>query len=148
MSVSVTLNNVKLVRLIGQLGPNAATAVDETARSIQELSREIAPRRTGALSQSIYVSTPNESDYGQHASAASSLNPLAQIQQEVTPHNAQYITGPPPDTAYADIVGVAVQYGLFNELGTRYMAPHPFLFPSIEPNKNTFISSMSSIANV
>ncbi len=148
MSISVTLNMAKMTQLMGQLAPNAAAAVDGTAHGIQQLASELAPRRTGALSQSIYVSTPPTSDYGQHASAAQSLNPDAVIVSEVTASTAQYITGPPPDTAYIDIVGVAVEYGIYNELGTKYMAPHPFLYPSVEPAKDAFISSMSHIADV
>jgi hypothetical protein len=146
--IAVTLNMLQLTQLLGDLAPNAAAAVDGTAHSIQQLSSELAPRRTGALAASIYVSTPNGSDYGQHESAAQSLNPEAIITQEVTPNNAQYITGPPPDSAYVDIVGVAVNYGIFNELGTYKMAPHPFLYPSVEPARDAFIASMSHIADV
>lgn len=148
MAARVVVHRAKLDQLLSQLVPRSQDTVDQSAQDIQQLSYELAPKLTGALSQSIYVSTPRASDYSQHSSTAQSLNPLAQIEPEVTPNNWQSISGVNVDNAYTAIVGVAVNYGLFNELGTRYMAPRPFLFPSIEGNRDNFFSAMSHIADV
>jgi HK97 gp10 family phage protein len=144
MSVTVRTNIIPLVALIAALPGRSNQVVDDTAMEIRDLASQLAPRATGSLAASIYVSGPNSSDYGNRVAAASSLNPRAIIVPEVTPSQVLSLTG--GSAGYTDVVGVGVEHGIFNELGTRYMAPQPFLFPAVQPAIGQFTLAMSHVA--
>ena len=38
-----------------------------------------------------------------------------------------------------------VEYGIFQELGTRIMAAHPFLFPALEVYRQKFLNAFSEL---
>jgi HK97 gp10 family phage protein len=145
--VTIRVNKDRLDRLIAQLPVNATSAVDDIARDIQERASQIAPRDTGALSASIYVNNGTDSDYVTHAGTAASLNPDAVIVDEVNPDFVLSLFGG-GDNAYTSVVGVAVNYGIFQEFGTRFMPPQPYLIPSVEPARDAFIERMSHVADI
>lgn len=43
------------------------------------------------------------------------------------------------------IVHDGVEYGVFNELGTRFMAAHPFFIPAVEKNAETLASKLPGV---
>lgn len=147
MTVTTRVNKLRLDGLILQLSPRSHAAVDLTANNIRDRAASLAPRRTGSLAESIYVGTPDGSDYSQRAGDARSTNPTAIIVSEVTSSEVLSLSGG-SSNAYVDVVGVAVQHGVFNELGTRFMSAQPFIFPSVEPERDAFVSAMSHVADV
>jgi HK97 gp10 family phage protein len=154
MTVKVVLKRDKLDRLIGSIATRATDEVRENAAYLRDYASQIAPKDTGAFSQSIYVSGPSEeSDYAQRAGAARSLNPQAHIIDEIRPalfdQNAQRFRGANGQFSQPEaVVGSAVQYSIFLEDGTRYMAPQPTFRPAIEATRDRFVAGMKTVADV
>ena len=67
-----------------------------------------------------------------------------EILDEVTPEFAISLSGS-NENEYAVIVGVAVDYAIFQEEGTRHMAAHPFMRPSILAEEPDFINDMGKL---
>lgn len=145
MSFKAVLNTTRLVGLYSRLTPKAKQAVIDTSESMRDRASHLAPRRTGSLAASLYVTTPDGSDYSERASAARSLNPLAVIIPEVTPDQVLSLSS--GGKGYIGVVGIAVQHGIFNELGTRYMAPQPFMLPAAEPERDGFLQLMRHVVD-
>jgi HK97 gp10 family phage protein len=153
-TLKVTLRRDKLDRLMATIGSSATAQVADNAAYMRDYASQIAPKDTGAFSQSIYVSGPGEdSDYAQRANAARSLNPAATIIEEIKPAsfdtavqrfrgaNGQFST---PEA----VVGSAVEYSVFLEDGTRYMAPRPTFRPAVEATRERFVAGMKTVADV
>jgi len=138
------LNNDPLVALVRDFPKRSHRAVDESAKAIRDLASQLAPKDTGSLSVSLYVGTPTESDYGQAAAAAQALNPAAVIIPEV---RSEFVLSLQSgnEGLYVDVVAWAVEHGLYQELGTRYQAAQPFLFPAIENERVQFVDRMRGI---
>jgi hypothetical protein len=154
VTIKVVLKRDKLDRLIGSIATRATDQVRDNAAYLQGYASQIAPKDTGAFSQSIYVSGPgDESDYAQRASAARGLNPQAHIIGEI--HPASFDTGVQrfrgangQFSAPEAVVGSAVEYSIFLEDGTRYMAPRPTFRPAIEATHDRFVAGMKTVADV
>lgn len=144
MGITFRANTDPLVALVRDFPRRSHRAVDESASAIRDLASQLAPRDTGSLSASLYVATPDGSDYGQHASEAQSLNPNANIVPEVRPEFVMSL-GTGNEGLYVAVVGWAVEHGLFQELGTRYQAAQPFLFPAVENERSAFVTRMRGV---
>jgi hypothetical protein len=125
---------------------NTTDAVRDAAQYGRTYASQIAPRRTGSLADSMYVSGPGEdSSYPQATSTASSDNPRAIIVPEVKPSEAEPNVSPTyPVAVYAP----GVEHSIFIEEGTRYMAPQPFLIPSSEVVRNFFLGAVVKVADI
>lgn len=154
MTIKVTVRTDKLQRLQASIGTNSVDAVRQSAGVCRAFAAAISPVRTGALRTSWYISGPgDESDYPERSSAAKSLNPLAIILDEakaavVDPSVGQLRNNLGQFSYPECIVSSAVNYSLFIEEGTRYMAPQPVLRPSAEQARNVLVSLMSKVADV
>ena len=119
--------------IAGALHKAASQIVKETATDIQTAAASTAPLgETGFLISSIYRVTSEESTYGQN---------LAE------PHKGSYlmpeIEKPEDDlTAY---VGVGANYGIYVEMGTRFMTAQPYFYPAVEQAKTTFQNKLDAI---
>lgn len=150
-SISLTRNDIPQVR--ASIVNKSVEAVRSSAHYTQNYASVTAPRKTGAFAASIYVNGPeNDSDYAQHASAAASLNPNANIMPEVKAAVADPKVGQLRDQATGQftfpqaIVSSAVEYSLYLEEGTVYMAPRPVLHAATLAAENLFKSLMSQVA--
>lgn len=145
VNIDIVVTSNTIAAIVKALPKNMAGVVDETAYAIRDLASALAPRDTGALAQSIYVSTPRGSDYNERASAASSLNSEANILAEAASEFILSLTGEDNPT-YTDVVGVSVDYGVYQEFGTRHMGAQSFMTPAAENERGRFVSRMSDIA--
>ena len=144
--MTVTLRSNRIPLLLGVLVPRTHTAVLDTANEIQDRANVMAPVDTGALRESIYVSSPDGSDYPQRSGSAQARNPDAIIVPEVT--SDFVISFAATNPTFRAVVGSAVNYSLFQELGTRFMPPQSFMLPAIEVSADAFTDRMSHIADL
>ena len=112
------------------------TAISQTVRKaafdIQAAAASSAPVDTGFLRNSIYVVTHNESTYGQGAEPTKAGSPLLPAE-------------PAPDDDWTAYIGVGANYGIYLELGTRFMPPKPYLAPAVEQVRPSFEEAFSRI---
>ena len=94
-------------------------ATKKTAFNIQRLAMENAPFDLGFLQSSIYVVLKDESNYGQGAK---------------DPQPGAYLMDPvdPPESPTIAYIAVGANYGIYQEMGTVHMPPHPYLVPAAE----------------
>ncbi len=85
---------------------------------------------TGFLLNSVYTATRDEGDYGQAGTAAGEG-------QEMLPR-AQ----PGPEEA---IVAVGADYGIYHEMGTRKMAPRPFMRPAADEGGPEAVEAIAAV---
>lgn len=144
---TVTLRSYRIPEVVAKLGVNMRSAIDESAANLRETAVQMAPRDTGALRESIYINNGDQSDYSQRAGSARSLNDAAVIVPEVRPEFVLSLGGNPPDSAYVSVIGSAVNYAIFQELGTRFMRAQPFMIPATEGEAQNLERLMSRIAD-
>lgn len=145
--VTVRVASYRIPEVIQKLGINMRAAVDESADNLRSTAVQMAPRDTGALKESLYINNGDQSDYSQRAGSASSLNDDAIIVPEVRPEFVLSLGGNPPDSAYVSVIGSAVNYAIFQELGTRFMSPQPYMIPATEGEAANLERLMSRIAD-
>lgn len=154
MTVRVTVRKDKLDRLQSSISANSTDAVKQSANTCAFFAAATSPVRTGALRTSWYVSGPgDESDYPERSNAAREANPQAIILDEakaalVDPSVGQLRNNLGQFSHPECIVSSAVNYSLFLEEGTRYMAPRPILRPASEQARNQLLSLMAKVADV
>jgi bacteriophage HK97-gp10 putative tail-component len=105
--------------------------VRKTAFDVQGHAASTAPIETGFLRNSIYVVTHDESTYG----GATPSKPDSYLLPEID--KAENDT-----TAW---IAVGANYGIYLELGTRFMPPKPYLAPAVEMVRPTFEDAFSRI---
>jgi hypothetical protein len=145
--VTVRVNAGRLQRLLAVLPARAHTVVDTTSEDVRTRANQTAPRDTGSLAESLYVSNGEDSDYAQRAGAARARNSDAVIVQEVRPEFVLSLFANSAD-AYLVVVGSAVAHALPQEFGTAHMGPQAFMIPAVEGIRGDFIDAMSNIANI
>lgn len=150
-SLSVRVNKISAVQT--SIADRSMEIVKDSAEFMRDYASSIAPVRTSAFSASIYVNGPGGfTDYAERAGAASQRNPKAHIVPEL--QAAQVDTGVGqlrnslgqfslPEA----IVASAVEYSLYLEEGTRYMAPRPTLRPAAEATRQQFAEAMKHVAD-
>lgn len=143
---TVRLNNDRLVSLIRAMPNRTRASVDESLNNIRDRARAQAPRDTGSLIASLYVSNGETSDYAQSAGTARSLNPQAVIEPEVRPEFVLSLFG--QVGGFAGVVGSAVSHAPPNEYGTVHMDARPFLIPAVEAEQDDFETAMRHVADV
>jgi HK97 gp10 family phage protein len=121
--------------------------VDAAAGAVQERATQLAPVDTGALRNSIYVNNGDASDYTQRVGTAQSLNPDMVALEEIDPEFVISVSSTPGVDSYISVVGVAADYGLFQELGTRHNRPQPFMLPAALGTQDDFEQAMTHIAD-
>lgn len=142
--LTVRSNTISKIR--SQIIEQMKGAVDDTAALIEERAKQIAPVDTGALQSSIYHNNGVDSDYDTNIARARSQNKDAVILDEIDPEFVIPLSGSNEDS-YTQVVGCAVEYGIFNEYGTRHMRPHPFMLPSALGAEDDFTTAMTQIAD-
>jgi HK97 gp10 family phage protein len=93
-------------------------AVRKVAFDIQADAQSLAPVDTGFLKSSIYVVTSSSSTYGQAIGASGERYLLPEVEK---PEDNQ--------TAY---VAVGANYGIYLEMGTRFMPAQPYFYQAVE----------------
>lgn len=119
--VIIHFDTKELDRLIKDSGENAETIMESLAFDVEREAKQNAPYLTGALKNSIYTKTKHSDGYSRAASEAKSANPKVN-------------TDPLPELQGKVVaeVGPCVDYAIYLELGTRFMAAHPYLLPATE----------------
>jgi hypothetical protein len=151
--IKVTVRVDKLHRLQASIQQKAVDEVRTSAHYMQGYASSIAPRDTGAFSESLYVNGPlNESDYQQRAGRARALRPTATIIPELvaaqTIPNMNVLRSNLGQFARPEaLVGSAVDYSVHLEYGTRYMGPRPTFFPAALATRTKFESAMRKVAD-
>src|SRR6266699_5776698 len=107
--------------------------VKGVADSISEEASMLPPEDTGFLAASIYVKTTTTSTYGKgHVS----MTPYQALHRELFPE----VDAPPDDlTAY---IAVGATYGIYLEMGTRYMPAQPYFYQSVE-NGDAYLQTLA-----
>ncbi len=153
MAFSITVRTNRINQVQASIKDKATEIVGDSVKYMRDYAKAIAPVRTGAFRESLYVNGPGIfSDYAVRAGAALLLNPKAEIIPELIAAQV--------DTAMAQlrnslgqfslpeaIVGSAVKYSVFLEDGTRYMAPQPTLRPAAEATRVQFADAMKHVAD-
>lgn len=153
MGFTVTVRTNRINQVQASIKDHATDAVRDSAEFMRDYAAQIAPARTGAFAASLYVNGPEGfSNYQEHASMASQRNPHARIISEI--RAADVDTGLGQLRANTGqfslpeaIVASAVEYSVFLEDGTRYMAPRPTLRPAAEATRTQFAQAMSHVAD-
>lgn len=146
MAITYTVRSNRIAELKSSMVKAAADDIAKAADSLAARAIAIAPQRTGSLVQSIYVSGPgNKTEYSERASAAFQRNRDAVIVNEITPKSVDPKVSERRPVA---VIAPAVLHGLFIELGTRYMAPQPFLIPAAEAAFPELVRLMGNIADL
>ena len=96
--------------------------VREVAVSIKDDASAAAPELTGFLAGSIYVKTATSSTYG---TGHVSMTPYQALHHELFPEVET------PDE-YEAMIAVAATYGIYLEMGTRFMPPQPYWYQAVD----------------
>src|SRR6266568_1444388 len=120
MTTGTSFNHFPL--LASQIKPACKRVVRETAKDIQDMAVANAPDDTHWLESSIYRAT----DQGVKYSGAKFSGTGYQLQsKEMFPPVL-------PDDDTSATVGVGATYGIYVEMGTRYMPAQPYFYPAVE----------------
>ena len=109
MTTRVFTDTTNLNRLIDRIPGNKRELVKSVAFQVEALAKMKAPVDTGALRNSIYTSLQ------------SSNNPPIEATE----------TLPNPTDDVTAFVGPSVEYAIYQELGTSFMEPQPYLLPAL-----------------
>lgn len=123
----IKIDTKELDRIASKLNINRDKVVKRMAFQVESLAKIRAAKDTGAMRNSIYVSTKDEDGYSQASSSASGSNP--EVDTEPNPR---------PSGNVQAIVGPCVTYAEFIEFGTSRRGPRPFLTPALEQVGNRY----------
>ncbi len=110
----VVVDTRRLSAIIRNSGANAQTALRNVAFTVERLAKQRAPVDTGALRASIYTVIGPGMNQPPHVTTEARRAPI-----------------PTPTDRLVAHVGPSVEYGLFQELGTRTTAAQPYLLPAV-----------------
>ena len=129
MAEEVVLFNI-FPELAKKLHDTVADLVVKAAFDVQRMSADMAPVQTGHLKSSIYVEPgKGNATYGQNVEGDGELLPE--------------VEKPKSDQEAAVAVGAA--YGIYVEMGTRFMGAQPYLMPAAEAMRGPFTLAMSHL---
>src|SRR5438132_1206550 len=100
--------------LADKIKPALQQGIQKTAKQVQENAAGNAPVDTGFLKSSIYVAGPLGSTYGGFGTP---------------PGDAEALPEEKSGDDLTAIIGVAASYAVYQEMGTRFHPPHPYLTP-------------------
>lgn len=121
--------------IIKEYSTNYATGKRRLGEDIRDRARGYAPVDTGALRQSISVTTREYSDFTSNTLKA------AQLRDET-------ILGEPTVTSQDVVVTAPMHYAHYQEFGTRRNASQPFLIPAFEDVTSEFEQYFKAIMQV
>ncbi len=116
-------------QIAARIKPAVQQIVKQTAQQVQGAAKSNAPYATGFLQSSIYVSDWEGSDYGQTGPPPGDSYLLPEVQ---------------PDNDTTAIVGVAANYGIYQEMGTRFMGAQPYFYPAVDEGQGFFDAELST----
>ena len=105
--------------------------VRKTALDLQASAASKAPVDTGFLRSSIYTVTSTDSTYGQAGSPPGDSSLLPEVAK--------------PEDDLTAYVAVGANYGVYVELGTRFMPAQPYFYPAVEEAKVEFQTALDAI---
>lgn len=144
--------------IAGKIHTALKQSVHKTATDMRNLAADYAPKATGFLSGSIYVTDAYGSTYGQGVQKVGKLKPrngvisrrrIQNYSKRRAKQRAQeaLLTAeipPPPDDLSAYVV-VGATYGVFVEYGTSRMSAQPFFHPAVESMRSVFEWELSTL---
>jgi HK97 gp10 family phage protein len=122
-------------KIIAGLGPKADKVVRETAFRIKDKAMRGAAVDTGAMKSGIYVKSSKGNGYQAAVAAALDKNPDAKVAPDELPDVKEGVA----------FVAAPLEYSLFQELGTKNMAAHPFLVPAAESERADFERKLKDV---
>ena len=143
LTTRVTVRSNRTAQVIAQLTQGVNNAVTDSANDLATLASQLAPVRTGALRNSIYVNNGTNSNYTSSVATARSLNRDLVPLEELDPEFVIPLAG--QNSGNLAVVGVAADYGIFLELGTAFHAPQTFMLPAAEAVSDDFDNRMRHI---
>ena len=108
MSIEYKLDTKELDRILKNMPAKRSKIIRKTAFKIEERAKKLAPVALGALMNSIFTKTEKSSGYGDAVTGARESNPDVNFIPE-----SEF---PVPEGGA--IIGAAVEYAVFVELGT------------------------------
>ena len=117
----IKLDTRELDRIAKQLNIKREAVGRRMAFQIEGLAKQLAPKRYGALRNSIYTITQKEDGYTSASASAKAANPAV----TTSPH-------PTPTGNIIANVGPSVDYAEYQEFGTSRMGAQPYLTPAVE----------------
>jgi len=124
----VVSDSSKLRSIIRNSGPNARMALRNVAFTVERLAKQKAPVDTGALRASIYTAIGNE-------------NSPPDVDD-----GAARVRLPDPAGQLVAHVGPSVDYGIYQELGTRLVPAQPFLLPAVRAAEDVVPAEFRRVA--
>src|SRR6266568_6899945 len=104
--------------------------VVQVTEFVRDTAANNAPKRTGWMASTIYTVTSEGSTYGQTNGPA--------------PGDAYLLPeGPEVSDPFTGYVGVASSYGIFVEMGTRFMGAQPYFYPAVDAGRVRFDAALS-----
>ncbi len=135
MSIEYKLDTKELDRILKNMPAKRSKIIRKTAFKIEERAKKLAPVALGALMNSIFTKTEKSSGYGDAVTGARESNPDVNFIPE-----SEF---PVPEGGA--IIGAAVEYAVFVELGTSRMATRPFLSVAGEMTRNDFENELKEL---
>ncbi len=129
----MSLNTKGLDTLVPKLQSDLRLIVRKTAFDAQAIAQQQAPRKTGALANSIYVATIGASEYGAKKSAVQQIAPGTQVFDEIKP--AELEAG---ENKVSAVLAVMVHYGIYLEFGTARQPAQPFFISAVSLVEGNF----------
>lgn len=153
MPITVSIIRNEIPQVQGSIVSKTVDAVRESSVFMRDTARQLAPVLTGAFRESLYINGPNEeSDYGESVDRALQLRPNASI----VPELYAAMLDPKVDrlrdrlgrfSLPEAVVSSAVEYSLYLEEGTVYMAPRPTFRDAALMTEPVFKNAMSKVAD-
>ena len=118
-------------QIAAALKPACQKAVTNTTLSLKDGVQANAPVLTGFMRDSTYAVTPDgTSTYGQATPPTDDVYLLPEVK---------------PDNDMTGIVGVAANYGIYQEMGTRFMAAQPYFYPAVEAARAVLDAELAKV---
>jgi HK97 gp10 family phage protein len=108
--------------IIKEYSTNYATGKRRLGEDVRDRARDYAPVETGALRESISVTTKEYSDFNNNVALAKQLRPEA----------AKLVLQEPSVTTHDVVITAPMHYAIFQEFGTKAHAAQPYLVPAFE----------------
>jgi hypothetical protein len=142
MTETVVFNNFP--KIAGFITTAIKQTVKKTAMDIQAVAAINAPKDTGFLASSIYTVTGTQSGYGK----TTTISNTGKRRHKKLDTTSLLPEIPPPPDAYTAYVVVGASYGIYVEMGTRFMAAQPYFYPAVDFVQPLFEAELSKIANM
>ena len=117
--------------IVVKFGPAVSQIVRKSAFDVQAQAAGAAPVDTGFLRNSIYTVTSTDSSYGGAGTPPKDAYLLPEVAK--------------PEDAYTAHVAVGANYGIYLEMGTRFMPAQPYFYPAVDSVEPSFLDAMSKL---